>query len=208
MATVTQIREYRGVIHITLNGRDTLKVRKRHFAKLPLEPDEEIDLEAYIGRLSALQFPDAYEAALSSLDFGARTEKELSRSLVNKGFVEPVVEAVIARLVENRLIDDKRYAQRTVEINADRPVGFYAVKRKLRAKGISDIDTQEALEALDGPQQTEAAKNAAAKLSRKYAHLPMREARGKLSQALARRGFPWDAIREAVDTCFQEDDWE
>jgi len=30
--------------------------------------------------------------------------------------------------------------------------------------------------------------------------LPPREAKAKLSQALARRGFPWDAIREAVES--------
>ena len=40
---------------------------------------------------------------------------------------------------------------------------------------------------------------AARRLWRKYEDLPEREAKAKLSQALARRGFGWDAIESALD---------
>ena len=53
--------------------------------------------------------------------------------------------------------------------------------------------------AFDDDQQRIAALQAAQKLYRKYEALPEREARAKLSQALARRGFGWDAIESAVD---------
>jgi len=45
---------------------------------------------------------------------------------------------------------------------------------------------------------------AARTLHRKYATLPPREARSKLSQALARRGFGWDAIQSAVEQIIDE----
>ena len=57
-------------------------------------------------------------------------------------------------------------------------------------------------------QQAEAARRAAQGLVRRYADLPAREGRAKLSQALARRGFAWDTVREAVDAVLAEDDWD
>ena len=53
-----------------------------------------------------------------------------------------------------------------------------------------------------------AAQAAARGLLRRYAGLPAREGRAKLSQALARRGFSWDAVRAAVDAVWEADDWD
>jgi SOS response regulatory protein OraA/RecX len=200
LATVTEIRETRGVVRVTFDGREALAVRARHFQMCPLKIGDALDPARYIGRVAPLQLADAYEAALESLEFRARTEKELERSLLEKGFVAPAVEKTLARLRENRLLDDRRYAERTVERSAEKPVGVYALKQKLRAKGISEEDAEEALSLLDSDQQSDAAKRAARQLARKYEKLPPREAKAKLSQALARRGFPWDAIREAVES--------
>lgn len=200
MPTVTAVEDKRGIIEISADGCVFLRVRKAHYAKLPVETGEELDSDAYISRMAAIQFPDAYEAALTSLDFSSRTAREIGNTLKRKGFVEPVIEAVVEKLTENRLIDDKRYAQRIAECQSKKSVGIYAVKRKLRAKGISEEDTEAAMEAFDEDQQREAALETARKLYRKYESLPRREARAKLSQALARRGFSWDAIESAIET--------
>ena len=204
MALITDIREARGLVEIEAEGTLALRVRKAHYAKCPLTPGEDVDLEAYAGRLAAAQFADAYEAALTSLDYSARTAKEISAALRRKGFVEPCVEAVINRLIENRLIDDVRYAQRMAETQSGKAVGVFAFKRKLRAKGISEDDAQQAMELFDDAQQADAARIAAEKLWRRYSGLPSREARAKLSQALARRGFPWEAIESAIDALQEE----
>lgn len=208
MHIITEIQEKRGLMEIYADGCVALKVRKKHFLKQPLEVGEEFDPDQYANSIASLQFSDAYEAALTSLDYTARTARELERSLLNKGYVPTVASAVIARLQENHLIDDKRFAERVAESNARKPVGVYALKRKLRAKGISDEDASEALSVFDEEQQLNAARQAASKLFRKYSDLPSREARMKLSQALARRGFPWDAVREAVDALLSDDDYE
>lgn len=208
MAYITEIRELRGQMEISADGSVFLRVRKKHFDKLPVHTGDEIEPEEYLDRLAGIQFPDAYEAALTSLDFSARTVREIEQSLRRKGFVQPVIEAVIARLTESHLIDDKRYAQRLAETSAHKPVGIYAMKRKLRAKGISEEDAEDALDVFDEDQQRTAAKAAAEKLGRKYLTLPAREGKAKLSQALARRGFSWDVVREAVEHVFSDDEWE
>lgn len=205
---VSDLEEKRGLIAISIDGSVVLRVRKKHFMKNPLEIGEEIDIEKYEDQMAGIQFPDAYEAALSALDLSARTAREMERSLTMKGFVAPAVRAVIDRLQENGLIDDKRMAERIAQSNSSKAVGIYAVKRKLRAKGISDEDAVDALETFDEEQQQKAACQMAAKLAKRYRDLPAREARAKLSQALARRGFGWDAVRGAVDAVLSNDDFD
>ena len=205
MSTVTELKPVQGCMRVAFDDAPSLRIRKCHFAKLPLEDGDEIDPEEYVNRVASLQFADAYESALTSLDASARTASEIDRSLRMKGFVAPVAEAVVERLKENGLIDDQRLAARLAETQLTKPVGLYAMKRKLRAKGVSDEDAAEALESFDDDQQRAAAIQAARKLLRRYENLPVRECRGKLSQALARRGFSWDAVSAAVEAVLEEE---
>lgn len=205
MAIVTEIREFKGIITLSLDGMQWLKLRKKHFDKLPLELEEELDPEEYTDRMAAIQSVDCYEAALTMLDQAAQTSGDLCRKLVRKGYVPPAAEATVARLVENRLIDDRRYAERIAQTQLNRGAGSYAVRRKLRAKLLSEEDVDAAMEGFDEEQQAAACREAAVKLWRKYGALPPREGRAKLSQSLARRGFGWDSIRSAVDGIAEDD---
>ena len=208
MSTVTEVRVFRGVARLSFDDAAPLKVRLKHFKALPLAAGDEVDAEEYAARVAEAQRADVYEAALSSLDLCARTRQELRRSLLARGFVSGAVEATLDRLADSGLVDDRRYAERAVEVSAARPVGVYAVRRKLRAKGIAEADAEAALGALDDEQQAQAAQAAARSLLRRYAQLPAREGRAKLSQALARRGFSWDAVRAAVDKVWEADEWD
>ena len=202
MGTVTGIEESRGQVTVWVDGAPAVRVRKSHFNLCPVHEGDAIDVDAFVSRLASVQFADAYEAALTSLDRSARSEKEIADSLRRRGYVAPAVEAVVARLKENRLIDDARYAERMAELQSRRPMGVYAFRRKLRAKGISEDDAEDALAAFDDDQQRAACLEAARSLWRRYESLPPREAKGKLSQALARRGFGWDAIQGTMDELF------
>ena len=85
-----------------------------------------------------------YIAFLHTVEAGniSRSARELGNALRRKGYVQPAIEAVVARLTESGLIDDARYAQRMAETQVNKPVGIYALKRKLRAKGISEADAE------------------------------------------------------------------
>ena len=207
MAVVSEIRENRGMIELSLDGVRWLTLRKKHFAKRPLELEESVDPEEYLDSMAAIQAADCYEAALCMLDMAAQTRGDLTRKLARKGYVLPAAEAAAARLCENGLIDDRRFAERIAQSQLKKPVGAYAVKRKLRAKQLSEEDVEAAMEGFDSEQQTAACRATAEKLWRKYSALPPREARAKLSQALARRGFSWDAIQSATDSLSAGDDF-
>lgn len=208
MAMVSDVREMRGLMEISLDGVTWLRVRRKHFALLPLEKDESIDPEAYLDRLSALQAADCYEAALTMLDQAAQTSADLQAKLVRKGYAAPAARACVERLVENRLVDDSRYAERIAQSQKNKAVGAWSVRRKLMAKRLDEEIIDAVMEDFDSEQQSSACIQAAEKLWRKYASLPGREGRAKLSQALARRGFGWDAIRSTVDRITDSCDFE
>lgn len=207
MAEVSGLRENRGLIEISLDGVLWLRVRKKHFAQAPLEAGEGIDPEEYMDRLSSVQAADCYEAALCMLDQAAQTSGDLLAKLKRKGYAEPAAQAVVERLMGNGLIDDTRYAERLAQAQLNKPVGAYAVRRKLMSKRLPEEAIAAAMEDFDGEQQALACREAAEKLWRKYSALPCREGRAKLSQALARRGFSWDAISGTVDEIIS-DLWE
>lgn len=202
MAVITSIEENKRTVSIYADGTLLCRVRRAHFEKCPLHEGEEIDPKAYAERLSSVQLNDAWEAALSSLEKSAQTEKTVSDALRRRGYAAPAIEAVVARLREYRLLDDAEYARRMAELQSKKPVGVYAFRRKLQARGISGDAAEEALQAFDDDQQRAACLEVARKLHKKYAALPPREGKARLSQALMRRGFGWDAVEGALDQLF------
>lgn len=203
MSTVTGIEESRGIVRVYFDDMDTLFVRKTDFDRAPVVTDEDIDTELWINRISSFQFPAAWESALSCLDRAARTGKQIQQALQKRGFLFPAIDAVIERLRETGLVDDARFAERMAEIDTAKAVGIHAFKRKLMAKGISEDDAENALEAFDDEQQEAACRNLAQSMVRKYEKYDSRERRNKLSQALARRGFSWDTISAVLDEMFE-----
>ena len=127
MSTVTELKPVQGCMRIAFDDAPSLRIRKCHFARLPLEEGDEIDPEEYVNRVASIQFADAYESALTSLDASARTASEINRVLRMKGFVAPAAEAVVERLKENGLIDDQRLAARLAETQLTKPVGLYVM---------------------------------------------------------------------------------
>lgn len=199
MAEITSIEITRSTCEITLDYRQKIACRKTDPAKLGLNTGDEIETEALRGRLCQIQLNEGYEAALCILDRSAKTRAEICKKLALKGYLPEVAEAVCERLESARLIDDSYIAQKVVTAAVSGGRGRFAVKQKLRARGIADEDAESAMEALTDEEQAESCLKEALRLSKKYAALEKREYKIKLSQALARRGFSWDSIEYAVE---------
>ncbi|MEG2859878.1 MAG: RecX family transcriptional regulator [Clostridia bacterium] len=206
MPVVTGIYRTGGIVKVAADGRTLCAIDLKTFQQFPLEEGDALDTEAYLDRISRAQFSGAYECALSMLDRSAKTQMQVLQTLVRKGFVPAAAEAAIERLNENHLLDDQALAERMVELAQGRPVGRYALKRKLRAKGVSEEDADAALASMTREDQQDGALMAARKLMSRYEGLEIRAARQKLSQALARRGFGWDVIGPAVEAMFLNED--
>ena len=132
-------------LDVSFSGLKTAVVNLAHNAQ---QKGEELDAEEYAARVAPGQLADAYEAALCMLDRSAKTAWQIENSLRQKGFVPAVRESVTERLRENRLIDDALFARRMVEAGQRAGTGLFALKQKMRAKGIAEEVAEEALTAI------------------------------------------------------------
>lgn len=206
MPLFTEKEEKRGIVTLMFDDRTRLTIRKKDFERFPLERDEEVDFSDYENRVCAFQAPEAYEAALTILDYSARTESEMKKKLTMKGYLKAVTESVIERLKDARLLDDRQLAERIAENANSRGIGAYALKRKLKTRGFNEEDIEYASTQMDEDMEKEGAFRECARLYRKYANLPSREAKVKLSAALSRRGYSWDAVSEAIERTMSDEE--
>jgi regulatory protein len=127
----------------------------------------------------------------------ARGREELFRSLRARGFDEDILSPVLDRLEREGWLDDLAAARSIVRAKCGR-YGRRRLERELAAKGFSREAAAAAL--ADLPAETEEAtlRGAFVKLWRQTRGIPARERRGRVARALARRGFPPEAISAMI----------
>jgi regulatory protein len=157
--------------------------------------------------IAALQDRDevhkAHESALRYLDYRPRSIDEIRRHLKGKGFEPDVIDEVVERLADVGLLDDRAFARYWLENRADfRPRGERALRQELRLKGVSDDVIAEALS--EGHSEDEAAYHAAVARTRQVRTADPVEFRRKVEAHLVRRGFSYDAARDATARVWRE----
>ncbi|MBI3738591.1 MAG: RecX family transcriptional regulator [Chloroflexi bacterium] len=157
-------------------------------------------------KVSLLKAEDARERALQQamlfLSYRARSESEIRQNLRKHDIPEEIIEQTLERLRENRLADDNQFARTWVENrNTFRPRSRRALTMELRQKGIPDDAAQSAIAGVD---EETLAYSAGLKKARRLEVLEWNEFRKKLSEFLARRGFPYSVIAPVVSRIWNE----
>jgi len=157
-------------------------------------------------KIASLQTEDAreraYQQAMLFLSYRARSESEIRQNLRKHEIPEDVIEQTLDRLRENQLANDDKFARAWVENrNTFRPRSRRALSVELRQKGISDEAAQSALAGLD---EEALAYEAGLKKAHRLQVLEWSEFRKKLSEFLARRGFPYSVIAPTVSRIWNE----
>src|SRR5437762_11262424 len=80
-----------------------------------------------------------YDAAIKILARRAHSVSEMKKALIRRTSHEDLIQKVIARLKQNGLIDDARYAKQFARQRTQfRKQGKFRVARELRARGVPD----------------------------------------------------------------------
>lgn len=126
----------------------------------------------------------------------ARSTQEVRQLLVRRGYPPDETEAVIARLISAKFLDDLDFARTWVRRRALRQaVAPGRLARELRTKGIGEAEIGAALVDLSAePIVREVAREAAARKLRALQGLDPAIARRRLAAHLSRRGFDADVI--------------
>jgi regulatory protein len=144
----------------------------------------------------------AYERALNLLSYRPRSMTEIRRRLHQADFSSSAVQAALVRLERAGLADDHAFARYWVD-NRERfrPRGTRMLRWELRQKGVADDIIEEVL--MDVNETASAFRLARNRASR-LRDLDERTFRKRLNAFLARRGFPYTIISEAVGRAWEE----
>jgi len=144
----------------------------------------------------------AYGRALNFLSYRPRSEAEVRRNLRSKRIEDSIIEAVIDRLTQAGLLDDREFARYWVENRLQfRPKGVRALRQELRDKGVPAPVIDDVLADID---EEAAARKAARVGARRLMHLGPADFRRKLGMYLARRGFSYAVIHPLVEEIVEE----
>ena len=158
--------------------------------------------------ISRLQEKDEFETALNRafhfLSFRARSQQEMQTYLHKKGYESALIERVIIRLKEEKLVNDLDFAQNWLDNRQRfRPRSQSLMNLELRQKGVAESEIEQALQS-SNLDDLELAMDAGRKLSRRYQLLDKPEYYRKLGAALQRRGFSYGVVRECLPILWKE----
>jgi regulatory protein len=149
-----------------------------------------------------------YNRALDLLSARPYSVKSLHRKLVQKGATPEEADSVIARLLENGLLDDTRYAMAYAR---SKLTGTGAsprrVQQELAKKGVARDLAVEAIDqvVVDEEIDTRASlERVARKKLAQLGDLPLLTTRRRLYGFLARRGYDMEEIQSVVTSITQE----
>jgi regulatory protein len=150
---------------------------------------------------------ELYEVAVRALMRRAHSVHEMKQKLERRSDNKPLVQVVMARLKENGLIDDARYAKQFARQRTEgRKQGKFRVARDLRARGVPDRHIEAALK--EAAEQTDEAAMVRRRIERK-----LRSYRGEIDErkmasiygSLLRAGFSADVVRRELKAIVKED---
>ena len=165
-------------------------------AELRLFAGKDLD-EAQTDELKRLsRFALTRERALTLLASRSMSCKELRDKLLSKGEREDAIEGCVQWLCDHGLLDDRRYAGQLVRHYAAKNYGEARLRAELSRRGIERELWEEALSEAPEPDDKLDA-FLASRLKDPSDPVQIR----KLSAALARRGYSWEQIRDALRRC-------
>ena len=143
---------------------------------------------------------DCYLAALRILKYRFNSTAELRRKLRAKQFDRQTIEETLARLRDEKWLDDERYAAAYVRSRVSKNKGRLRIRRELMVAGVDDDTIDQAVGAnVNADDERERAALTARKrlpiLIRRYGK---EAARNKLTAYLLKQGYDAALVREIV----------
>ena len=151
-----------------------------------------------------------YLSALRILGYRFNSEAELRRKLQAKKFEKAIIDSTLARLREEKWLDDERFAGAFVRTRA-RKRGAKRILRELHATGVRREVAEEAVrQNVDAGREREALEAACERrarlLARRHgaAYLESGEGRTKLTAWLLNQGYEASLVRDVLRACLSQ----
>jgi regulatory protein len=141
----------------------------------------------------------AYSYAIFLLSLRLRTEGEIREKMLGRGYLSTVIDQVIAMLIDQKYIDDQRYAEVFLDnLKRYKNFGYYGIKKKLLEKKLSNYLIESVLEEhLTLEDEIDIAKRFLKKEHAAIGALNFVE-KQKLTQRLRARGFRNEVVSKLL----------
>jgi regulatory protein len=204
MKKVTAIRTGRRGkrLQVFLDSRFAFSLEAEVAAREGLKVEQELS-EGDIKTLTKADlFQRCLNAALNYLSYRPRSEAELRQRLGRRGFDGDNVEAALARLKEQGLVNDLAFAQFWKDNRQSfRPRSQWLTRLELRQKGVAEDIIDQVVAQVD---DEDSAYRAALGKARRLPTADYKSFRRRLGEYLKRRGFGYGVITRTVERVWQE----
>jgi len=136
---------------------------------------------------------EVYQQALTYLARREHAQAELQQKLAQKGGSESDINAVLARLIEQKLQSDARFAEMYTRARSQRGHGPIKIRYELRQRGVAPDLIQAAMDEIDWPEIMKQVR------IKKFGHLDPSDwtERQRQQRFLEQRGFSHEMIQWA-----------
>ncbi len=131
-----------------------------------------------------------------------RSEKEVRDYLQKKNIAEVLIEQIIAKLYDQKFLDDEQFATSFIASRARlKPKGKYALEMELRQKGIAEEIIQKVFFDMENelPSEQEQAQKLISNKIERVRGQSRQVIYQKIGAFLMRRGYSWDVAKKAID---------
>lgn len=201
MLIITKIKPQKNKkrVNVYLDGRFSFGLDLENFMKLGLKVGQEYSEEEVNEIIKKAEFQKTYDKLLRFATLRPRSKKEVNTWFVKHKVHDSIHDSLFNRLKRLDLIDDEKFAKWWVEQRLSfRPRGKRILNYELRIKGI-DRDIIEKVVSEVEIDEAKIAKELLEKKLYRWKNLEKFKARKKMSDFLARKGFEWDVIKNAID---------
>jgi len=185
---------------IFLDGKFFCGVSEDVAVKFHLRSGMEIDEEELKDLLHEEELSKAKSYAYRILARRMYTIKEVRDKLVERGYLDDVIQDVITTLERYGYLNDRVYAEEWIHSRMlAKPKGKIALSQELERKGVEKSIIEDALkQAFDESDEMSMALDLARRKARSYSRDDPAAAKRKLQGFLLRRGFEFETVRDVI----------
>jgi regulatory protein len=205
VAKITALKVSRGRgkrVKVFLDGKITFSLETEVALKEGLKVGQELS-DGQIENLNgANNYQLCYDAAARYLSYRLRSEYELRKRLIRRGFNEDNIDAVLTKLKEQGLINDCEFAQFWKDNRqAFSPRSQWLTRLELKQKGVPNEVIEQVISTIDDADN---AYRAATNRARRLTIYEYQSFRRRLGEYLRRRGFGYGVINKTIERLWQE----
>jgi len=202
---ITAIRVGKGRgkrVNVFLDGKFAFSLEDEVVVTESLQVGQELSAGQIEALARAEHFRHCFNTAARYLSYRPRSESELRERLHWRGFDDNSIEAVIARLKEQGLVDDAAFAQFWKDNRESfSPRSRWLTRLELRRKGIANEIIDQVVNTVNDDNS---AYQAALTKARNLSPTDYQDFHRRLGEYLKRRGFGYGVINHTIQQLWQE----